>query len=71
MSRFLLRRSRYAYCSDFSTALRAMWMQLFARPLKPCRSGHVVSASHLLRNQLGSCAMLWMQIVPCRRPHLC
>lgn len=36
MSRFLLRRSRYAYCSAFSTLLRAMWMQFFARPLKPC-----------------------------------
>lgn len=36
MSRFLFRRSRYAYCSAFSTLLRARLMQLFARPLKPC-----------------------------------
>lgn len=38
MSRFLVRRSLYAYCSAFSTRSRAARMQFLLRPRKPLAS---------------------------------
>ena len=38
MSRFLVRRSLKAYCSDFSTRSRAILMQFLARPRNPLAS---------------------------------
>ncbi len=37
-------RSRYAYCSPFSTRSRAMLMQLLARPRKPVAQARIFLA---------------------------